>query len=135
MRSVRLVFAIVLLSVGWATGGGAAQILFPLFGEVVFNASAAGIGVIWGCAGLGLLLGAVLANRFGSSLSFRDYKVVVFVDYIVHGAAYVLFAQMRRFELALVFIMLSRSVIAINSIGVVAGILSSTTAVFWGWAN
>jgi hypothetical protein len=184
MRSVPLVFAIALLSVGWATGGGAAQILFPLFGEVVFNAGAAGIGVIWGCAGLGLLLGGVLANRFGGRLSFRDYKLLVFVDYIVHGAAYILFTQMRRFELALVFVTLSRSVIAINSImnysyllrvvsnqyrgrvfatmetltwmmmmmsmmgagiasmhysprtiGAVAGLLSSTTAIFWGWAN
>jgi MFS family permease len=184
MRSIPLVFAIALLSVGWATGGGAAQILFPIFGELVFHAGATGIGVIWGCAGLGLLLGGVLANRFGSRLSFRDYKLVVFVDYIVHGAAYVLFTQMRRFELALIFIMLSRAVIAINSImnysyllrvvsnqyrgrvfatmetvtwvmmmlsmmgagiasthysprtiGAVAGILSSTTAIFWGWAN
>lgn len=184
MRSVPLVFAISLLSVGWATGGGAAQILFPLFGEVVFNAGAAGIGVIWGCAGLGLLLGGVLANRFGSRLSFRDYKLLVFIDYLIHGVAYVLFTQMRRFDLALVFITLSRSVIAINSImnysyllrvvsnqyrgrvfatmetltwimmmmsmmgagiasthysprtiGAVAGLLSSTTAIFWGWAN
>src|SRR5450631_2409631 len=86
MRSIPLVFAIALLSVGWATGGGAAQILFPIFGELVFHAGATGIGVIWGCAGLGLLLGGVLANRFGSRLSFRDYKLVVFVDFIVHGA-------------------------------------------------
>src|SRR6202046_4142968 len=85
MRSVPLVFAIALLAVGWATGGGAAQILFTLFGEVVFNRGAAGIGTIWGCGGLGLLLGGVLANRFGGRLSFRDYKLLVFVDYIVHG--------------------------------------------------
>jgi predicted MFS family arabinose efflux permease len=184
LRSIPLVFAIVLLSVGWAMGGGAAQILFPLFGEVIFNAGAAGIGVIWGFAGLGLLLGGVVANRYGNKLSFRQYKLVVFVDYIVHGGAYILFSQTRRFELALVFILLSRSVIAINSIlnysyllrmvsnqfrgrvfatmetltwvmmmlsmmgagvastrygpraiGAVAGLLSSTTAIFWGWAN
>ena len=60
MRSVPLVLAIALLAVGWATGGGAAQILFTLFGEVVFNRGAAGIGTIWGCAGLGLLLGGSL---------------------------------------------------------------------------
>jgi MFS family permease len=184
MRSVPLIFAISLLSVGWATGGGAAQILFPIFGDIVFNAGATGIGVIWGCAGLGLLLGGVLANRLGNRLSFRDYKLLVFLDYIVHGAAYVLFSQMRTFAGALVFITLSRSVIAINSImnysyllrfvsdqyrgrvfatmetltwimmmmsmmaagiasthysprtiGTVAGLLSSTTAIFWGWAN
>lgn len=184
MRSVPLVFGIVLLSVGWATGGGAAQILFTLFGEIVFNRGAAGIGMIWGCAGLGLLLGGILANWAGRRLSFRDYKLVVFIDFVVHGSAYVLFSQVRQFQLALLFIMVSRAGMAVNSIlnysyllrtvadqyrgrvfatmetltwtmmmvsmmgagiasthysprtiGTVAGLLSSTTAVFWGWAN
>jgi MFS family permease len=184
MRSVPLVLAIALLAVGWATGGGAAQILFTLFGEVVFHGGAAGIGVIWGCAGVGLLLGGAFANWLGRRLTFEGYKRLVFVNYLVHGGAYVLFSQMRRFELALVFITLSRAAIAINSvlnysyllrtvsnqyrgrvfatmetftwammmlsmmgagvasthysprtIGAVAGLLSSTTAIFWGWAN
>jgi MFS family permease len=184
MRSVPLVLAIALLAVGWATGGGAAQILFTLFGEVVFNGGAAGIGTIWGCAGLGLLLGATIAHWLGKRLSFKDYKLVVFVDYVVHGGAYVLFSQMERFELALLFIFVSRAAIAVNSIlnysyilktvsdqyrgrvfatietltwtmmmlsmmgagiasthysprtiGAIAGLLSSSTAIFWGWAN
>ena len=184
MRSVPLVLAIALLAVGWATGGGAAQILFTLFGEVVFHGGAAGIGVIWGCAGIGLLLGGAFANWLGRRLTFEGYKRMVFVNYLVHGGAYVLFSQMRRFELALIFITLSRAAIAINSvlnysyllrtvsnqyrgrvfatmetftwammmlsmmgagvasthysprtIGAVAGLLSSTTAIFWGWAN
>ena len=184
MRSVPLVLGIVFLSVGWATGGGAAQILFPLFGEVVFNAGAAGIGVIWGCAGIGLLIGGVLGNWLGRRLSFDGYKLAVFINYIVHGGAYVLFSRMPRLDLALVFIALSRASIAINSvmnysyllrtvsnqyrgrvfatmetltwtmmmmsmmgagiasvhhsprtIGTIAGLLSSTTAIFWGWAN
>ncbi len=37
MRSVPLVFGLTLLNVGWASGGGAAQVLFTLFGEKVFN--------------------------------------------------------------------------------------------------
>src|SRR5579871_1209228 len=184
MRSVPLVLAIALLAVGWATGGGAAQILFTLFGEVVFNAGPVGIGVIWGCAGVGLLIGGAIAHWLGKRLSFDGYKKIVFVDYLVHGGAYILFSQMRRFELALVFITLSRAAIAINSvlnysyllrtvsnqyrgrvfatmetftwammmlsmmgagiasthysprtIGAVAGLLSSTTAIFWAWAN
>jgi MFS family permease len=184
MRSVPLVLAIALLSVGWATGGGAAQILFTLFGEVVFNRGAAGIGIIWGCAGLGLLLGGILANWLGRRLSFPAYKLTIFIDYVVHGASYVLFSRMQRFGPALLFILLSRSAMAMNSvlnysyllravknryrgrvfatmetltwammmvsmmgagiasthysprtIGTVAGLLSSTTAVFWGWAN
>lgn len=184
MRSVPLVLAIALLAVGWATGGGAAQILFTLFGEQVFKAGAAGIGVIWGCAGVGLLLGGVIGNTLGKKLSFRKYKVAVLINYIVHGGAYVLFSRMPTLGLALIFIALSRLAIAINSvmnysyllrtvenqyrgrvfatiealtwsmmmmsmmgagiasthygprtIGTVAGILSSTTAIFWGWAN
>jgi MFS family permease len=184
MRSVPLVFAIALLAVGWATGGGAAQILFTLFGEVVFNRGAAGIGTIWGCGGLGLLLGGAFANWLGRRLSFKNYKLAVFIDYVIHGGAYVLFSQMKRFELALLFIFVSRAAMAVNSvlnysyilktvsdqyrgrvfstietftwtmmmlsmmgagiasthysprtIGAVAGLLSSSTAIFWGWAN
>jgi MFS family permease len=184
MRSVPLVFAIALLSVGWATGGGAAQILFTLFGEEVFNRGAAGIGTIWGCAGLGLLIGGAFANWLGRKLSFDQFKVVVFVNYIIHGGTYILFCRMQPFQLALIFIVISRAAIAVNSvldysyllkavsdqyrgrvfstmetftwammmismmgagiastkysprtIGTVAGLLSSSTAIFWGWAN
>ena len=184
MRSVPLIMAIALLAVGWATGGGAAQILFTLFGEVVFNRGAAGIGTIWGCAGIGLLVGGSFANWLGRKLSFEKYKLAVFLDYVVHGGTYVLFSRMQRFELALLFILVSRAAMAVNSIlnysymlktvpdqyrgrvfstietftwammmlsmmgagiasthysprtiGTVAGLLSSTTAIFWGWAN
>ncbi len=184
MRSVPLVFAIALLSVGWATGGGAAQILFTLFGEVVFNRGASGIGMIWGFAGLGLLSGGIFANWLGKRLSFNGYKLTVLIDLVTHGAAYVLFSREPRFGLALVFIFLSRVGMAVNSvlnysyllrtvanryrgrvfatidtfewtmmmvsmmgagiasmryspraIGTIAGLLSSTTAIFWIWAN
>ena len=184
IRSVPLVMAIVLLAVGWATGGGAAQVLFALFGDGVFKAGAVGIGALWGCAGIGLLTGGIIGNWIGRRLSFERYKQAVFVNYIVHGGAYVLFAQAPTFGLALVFMGISRCAIAINSvlnysyllrtvenqfrgrvfatmetltwsmmmvsmmgagigsthysprvIGTVAGILSSSTAVFWGLAN
>jgi len=184
MRSVPLVFAIALLSVGWATGGGAAQILFTLFGEVVFNRGTTGIAMIWGFAGLGLLSGGVFANWLGKRLSFNAYKMTVLVDVVVHGAAYVLFSREPRFILALLFIFVSRVGMAVNSvlnysyllrtvpnryrgrvfatietfewammmvsmmgagiasmhysprvIGTIAGLLSSTTAIFWAWAN
>jgi MFS family permease len=184
MRSIPLVFAIAMLAVGWATGGGAAQILFTLFGEIVFKGGAAGIGTIWGCAGVGLLVGGAFANWLGKRLSFAQYKFVIFVGYLIHGGAYVLFSRMERFEAALFFIFVSRAAIAVNSvlnysyllkavsdqyrgrvfatvesltwsmmmismtaagiastqfspraIGTVAGLLSSSTAIFWAWAN
>ena len=37
MRATPLILGIGLVGVGWATGGGAAQILFSIFGEVVFQ--------------------------------------------------------------------------------------------------
>ncbi len=44
MMSTPLILGIALVGVGWATGGGAAQVLFSLFGELVFHRGPAGIG-------------------------------------------------------------------------------------------
>jgi hypothetical protein len=181
---VPVVFGIALLGVGWATGGGAAQILFTLFGEQVFHRGAAGIGTIWGCAGIGLLVGGAVGHWLGKRISFEGFKLTIFINYLIHGGAYVLFSQMPQFGMALLFIGISRAAIAVNSvlnysyllryvenqyrgrvfstmetliwstmmlsmtgaglastrfsprdIGAVAGVLSSTTAIFWGWAN
>jgi MFS family permease len=184
MRRTPLILAIALVGVGWATGGGAAQILFSLFGEVVFRRGAAGIGEVWGCAGIGLIAGGIAANTWGRKLSFGAYKRVVALCYVVHGGAYVLFSLSRSYGAALLFIGLSRAAVAVSSvlnfsqvlrhvpnefrgrvfstmesmvwatmmvsmvgagvasvgtdprvIGVVAGCLSSTTALAWGWAE
>jgi len=184
MRATPLILGIGLVAVGWATGGGAAQILFSLFGEVVFQRGPAGIGVIWGSAGIGLVIGALIAHRLGPKLTFSGYKRTVSIVYVIHGASYVLFSQAPTFAAALVFIAISRASVAVSSvlntgqllrhvsndyrgrvfatieswtwttmmvsmalaglaseyisprtIGAVSGVLSSTTAVWWGWAN
>ena len=184
MRSRPLILGIGMISLGWATGGGAAQILFSIFGELVFNRGPAGIGMIWGCAGVGLLVGGATAYKIGPRLSFTNYKRAIVACYIVHGGSYVIFSQMREFSLALVFIALSRAAVGLSSvlnmsqllrhvadsyrgrvfstiesatwsmmmvsmmlagiasqhwdprtIGAIAGALSSTTAIFWGWAH
>ncbi|MGH9721642.1 MAG: MFS transporter, partial [Bryobacteraceae bacterium] len=116
MRATPLILGIALLGVGWASGGGAAQILFSLFGELVFNRGAAGIAIIWGCAGVGLIAGGVLGNWLGRRLTFNGYKRAVTLCYIVHGASYVVFSQMQRFSLALLFIALSRAAVAVTSV-------------------
>ena len=116
MRSSPLIFGIGLLGIGWASGGGAAQILFSLFGELVFDRGAEGIGYIWGCAGIGLVVGGALGHYLGRTLSFTGYKRSVIVCYVVHGAAYIVFSQMRHFGAALFFIGLSRAAVAVTSV-------------------
>jgi hypothetical protein len=150
----------------------------------VFNRGALGIGYLWGCAGIGLLIGAAYAHRLGKRISFKNYKRTVAICYIVHGGSYVVFSQMKQFWTACFFMGLSRAAVAVSSvlnfsellkhvanefrgrvfatletltwsmmmismmgagiasqtyspraIGAVAGILSSTTAIFWAWAN
>ncbi len=184
MRDRPLILGIGMIAVGWATGGGAAQILFSIFGELVFNRGPAGIGTIWGCAGLGLVIGGAVAYKIGPRLSFANYKRTIVVCYICHGGSYILFSQMRNFGWALVFIAVSRAAVGVSStlnmmqllrhvadgyrgrvfatiesmqwsvmmvsmmlagiasqhwdprtIGAIAGALSSTTAIFWGWAH
>jgi MFS family permease len=184
MKSMPLVLGIGLIGVGWASGGGASQILFSVFGEIVFRRGAEGIAIIWGSAGIGLLVGAAVAYTIGKRLSFQAYKNSVVVVYIIHGGAYAIFSQMPTLALACLFVGLSRSAVAVSSIlnysqllrhvsdeyrgrvfstmesmvwstmmlsmlaagiasqyynprtiGFCAGIVSSTTAIFWGWAN
>ena len=184
MRSVPLILGLLLINIGWATGGGAAQILFSVFGEIVFNRGPAGLGTVWGCAGIGLLCGGALAYTLGRRLTFTQYKRAIVICYIVHGGSYILFSQARHFGWALVFIGLSRAGVGVSSvlnmsqllriipdafrgrvfstmeslqwsvmmlsmmaagvasqyydprtIGAVAGALSSSTALFWGWAH
>ena len=163
---------------------GAAQILFTIFGEMVFNRGPYGLGLIWGCAGVGLVCGGGLSYAFSRRFTFANYKRAIVVCYIVHGGTYILFSQVRSFNAALIFIALSRAGVGFSSvmnmsqllshvpdrfrgrvfatmetttwsvmmismllagiasqywdpraIGTIAGALSGTTAIFWGWAD
>ena len=184
MLKTPLILGIGLIAVGWASGGGAAQVLFTLFSELVFRRGAEGLGQLWGIAGVGLLIGGILGNRLGKTLSFEAYKKTVFFCYLLHGGAYIVFSQMRHWGWALFFMGLSRASVAVSSvlnwsnllkhvedryrgrvfatietmnwstmmlsmlaagtasryfsiraIGASSGALSSSTAIFWGWAN
>ena len=103
-----VILAIGLSQIGWASGGGAAQVLFTLYGEIVFRSGPAGIGLIWGFAGIGLVIGGLLAHRLGPRLDFVGYKRSIVLAFFVHGAAYVAFAVMPSIGGAIVFIALSR---------------------------
>jgi predicted MFS family arabinose efflux permease len=116
MRSTPLILGIAVIQIGWASGGGAAQILFSLFGELVFHKGAAGIGQIWACAGVGLLTGGVFGHWFGKRASFRAYKRAIAICFVIHGGAYVVFSQMTHYWLALLFIAVSRAGVAVSSV-------------------
>ena len=184
LREHPLILGISLVGVGWASGGGAAQILFSVFGELVFDRGPEGIGFIWAAAGIGLLCGGMVAYRLGRAFGFQAYKRTIAICYVIHGGSYIVFSQMRSFRWALVFIGLSRAAVGVSSvlnmsqmlrhvsdsfrgrvfstnesmqwsvmmismtlagvasttwdprtIGAIAGALSSTTAIFWGWAH
>ncbi len=111
-----LILGILLLGAGWATGGGAAQILFTLFGEQVFRRGPAGTGFLWGFAGFGLVAGGLLARRWEGHLNFRLYKHTVTVTFLLHGLFYMMFSVAPGIWQAAVFIFLSRLCVALNSV-------------------
>lgn len=116
MRSVPLLMGIAMVSAGWAMGGGAAQILFALFGEQVFHRGASGIGAIWGFAGVGLLIGGAIGHVAGKRASYTGYKRTITASYVVHGFTYMLFSQAASFSAALVWMMFSRVGMAVTSV-------------------
>ena len=132
LRSVPLMVGIALISVGWAMGGGAAQILFALFGEQVFHRGASGIGAIWGFAGIGLLAGGAAGHLLGKRAGFAGYKKAVTISYLAHGAAYMAFSQARGFGFALLAMMLSRVGMAITTVLNNAQLLRHTPDAFRG---
>ena len=132
LRSKPLLFAIAMGHVGWATGGGAAQVLFGLFGEVVFERGAAGIGMIWSSAGVGLLIGAPIAYRYGAKLPFEKYKTMVVIAYFLHGVTYILFSQAQPFWLALILIAASRAASAVFVISNLGQLLRHVSDEFRG---
>jgi MFS family permease len=109
LRSQPLMFGIGLLHVGWATGGGAAQILFSLFGEVVFNRGPAGIGMVWSAAGVGLLVGGAVAHWLGPRLSHKGYLWTISASHMLHGLSYICFSQSPTIWIGMLFVGLSRS--------------------------
>jgi MFS family permease len=132
MRSVPLMVGIAMISVGWALGGGAAQILFALFAEKVFHRGAAGIGAIWGFAGIGLLIGGAAGHVIGKRATFAQYKQAVTFSYVLHGTAYMLFSQVESFGAALLWMMLSRVGMAVTSVLNNVQLLSHTPDEFRG---
>jgi MFS family permease len=132
LRSVPLLLGIGMISVGWAMGGGAAQVLFALFGEQVFHRGPSGIGALSGFAGIGLLIGGALGHLLGRRASFEGYKRAVTVSYLFHGATYMLFSQVESYPAALVCLMFSRVGMAVTTVLNTSQLLRHTPDEFRG---
>ena len=132
MSGVPLMMGMAMITVGWSLGGGAAQILFALFGEQVFHRGPSGIGSIWGFAGIGLLMGGFAGHLIGRRVSFAGYKRTVTISYLLHGAAYMLFSQVESYAAALGLMMLSRVGMAVTSVLNNAQLLRHTPDEFRG---
>jgi len=159
MRAVPLIFGIGLINVGWASGGGAGQILLSLFGDGVFRRGSVGIGAIWGSAGIGLIIGSLIAHRLFPRLSFRAAAAIVFIGlsrvavgvsavcnssqllrHVAHDYRGRVFSTIETWTW--MTMMLSMSVagwasshVSPRVIGVVAALFSMSTAFWWAWAN
>ncbi len=116
IRSHPLILGILLLGAGWATGGGAAQILFTLFGESVFAHGPSGTGILWGFAGFGLVAGGLAARKWEGHIDFRLYKHTVTITFLLHGFFYMLFSVAAGIWQAAAWIFLSRLCVAMNSV-------------------
>ena len=132
MAGVPLMVGMSMISVGWSIGGGAAQILFVLFGEQVFHRGPSGIGSLWGFAGIGLLAGGAIGHYAGTRVTFAGYKRTITVSYLLHGAAYMFFSQAESYALALVMMMFSRVGMAVTTVLNNAQLLRHTPNEFRG---
>ena len=83
--------------------------------EQVFHKGPAGMGILWGFAGVGLVAGAVVGYQLGSRLSFHGYRHAIWIGYLVHGIAYVWFALANFFG-AVVAITISRLAQGANNV-------------------
>ncbi len=116
IRSSPIVLGLMLIGVGWATGGGAAQILFSLFAVEVFHAGDQGIGLLYSAAGLGIVAGATLANYFFKNRSFSFAKWILGLSITLTGIFYCIFSFSAGLGMGLVWMALSRVAMGVNQI-------------------
>jgi MFS family permease len=116
IRNNAIVLGLLLIGVGWATGGGAAQILFSIFAIDVFHAGDQGIGILYSAAGLGIVIGATVANWYFRNKSFAVTKWVIGFSMVLTGIFYSIFSFTQQMWTGFLWIMLSRVVMGINHI-------------------
>lgn len=116
VRSHPVILGLLFIGVGWATGGGAAQILFSLFAVDVYHAGESGIGLLYSAAGFGIVVGATVANWYFRNQSFAVTKWVIGFSMLLTGVFYSIFSLTHVLWKGLVWIALSRVMMGINHI-------------------
>jgi predicted MFS family arabinose efflux permease len=132
VRSQPIVLGLLLVGVGWATGGGAAQILFSLFAVDVYHAGESGIGLLYSAAGLGIVVGATASNAFFRHQSFSVTKWVIGVSMVLTGVFYSIFSFTQTLWSGVFWIALSRVVMGINNIIGTTLLMNTVPAEFRG---
>ncbi len=132
IRSNALVLGLLLIGVGWATGGGAAQILFSIFAIDIYRAGDQGIGILYSAAGLGIVTGATVANLYFRHQSFAVTKWVIGISMVLTGVFYGVFSFTQTLWSGFLWITMSRVVMGINHIIGITLLMNVVPAQFRG---
>jgi predicted MFS family arabinose efflux permease len=115
-----LLLAIIGINVLWATGGGAANLIYERLGGVVFAGQGglqpdAGVAVLYTAVGGGLFAGMMLARRVGAHIDLRR-MTAGFIGWmlIAHGILFAFAGLMPNLWTAALMLFLSRFIIALE---------------------
>lgn len=101
LRAEPLLRTILLLAVLWPLGGGILNVLVSVYAVQVFHAGNAGVGLLYGAIGAGLLLGALLARQVAG-----HERMALVVAILVEGACQVLMSRAPQLGLAVLLLAL-----------------------------
>jgi MFS family permease len=124
----RAVRRLMLIGVGWALGGGAAQVLFSLFALQVFYAGESGMGLLYAVSGSGIVVGSFLASRIPGARMQVWSQWVPGLSLLMTGAFYVGFSLAPTIGAGLIWIFLSRLAMGINHVVVITALMDLISA-------
>ncbi|WIG59316.1 MAG: hypothetical protein OJF49_002063 [Ktedonobacterales bacterium] len=99
LRNTPLLRIILLLAMLWPLGGGMLNVLLSVYAFQVFHAGDAGVGVLYGAIGVGLLLGGMLTTRFA-----RWMRGAIAGAYVLEGVCNVLMSRSPSLGIAAVLL-------------------------------
>jgi MFS family permease len=115
-----LVLAIIGINILWATGGGAANLIYDRLGGVVFAGQGglkgdSGVASLYMAVGAGLFLGMMLARRVGAHVELRRMTAPFIGSMLIaHGIFFALAGLMPTLWMAALMLFCSRFIIALE---------------------